>query len=411
MNELLVLSGMALSLTAIGSYERFTHNKAVRRIPLRIHVNGTRGKSSVTRLIAAGLRGANKRTVAKTTGTLARLILPNGRELPIYRKGRPNIIEQLGVIREAVEQRAEALVVECMALQPTLQSLSERLMIKANYGVITNARADHLDVMGPTEKDVARALAGSTPVQGVLFTTQGPFLNVFEQAAKDRGTRLIVTNDEDLNGVTDGDLKGFKYLEHRENLALVLRVLKELNIPKEQALPAMWHAEPDPGALTETVVDFFGRQLIFVNAFAANDPESTERIFRNTLETHPSAERTLAVINCRADRPDRSRQMGEAMSTWPLVDHYLVIGSGTYLFAKAAIQGVRVRGEDNRVVHHAIDPSRLVLAEDESIAQIFEHIVELLGRNGLAIGVANIGGPGLELTQFFKNRARLGGGK
>ena len=44
------------------------------KIPIRIHVNGTRGKSSVTRLIAAGLRAGGKRTFAKTTGTAPRVI-------------------------------------------------------------------------------------------------------------------------------------------------------------------------------------------------------------------------------------------------------------------------------------------------------------------------------------------------
>jgi hypothetical protein len=40
-------------------------------IPVRIHVNGIRGKSSVTRLIAAALREAGIRTVAKTTARRA----------------------------------------------------------------------------------------------------------------------------------------------------------------------------------------------------------------------------------------------------------------------------------------------------------------------------------------------------
>ncbi len=55
--------------------------------PLKIHVNGTRGKSTVTRLIAAGLRQASLPTVAKTTGSAARLIYPDGSETSWPRRG------------------------------------------------------------------------------------------------------------------------------------------------------------------------------------------------------------------------------------------------------------------------------------------------------------------------------------
>ena len=42
-----------LALVALYFVERLRHRRALAQIPLRIHVNGTRGKSSVTRLIAA----------------------------------------------------------------------------------------------------------------------------------------------------------------------------------------------------------------------------------------------------------------------------------------------------------------------------------------------------------------------
>ena len=57
-----------------GLIENYYHQKSVNSIPLRIHVNGTRGKSSVTRLIAAGLREGKLKTFAKTTGTTPRII-------------------------------------------------------------------------------------------------------------------------------------------------------------------------------------------------------------------------------------------------------------------------------------------------------------------------------------------------
>jgi hypothetical protein len=61
-------------LVFLGVQEAFFHKRNIAKIPIRIHVNGTRGKSSVVRLIAGALREQGIPTCAKTTGTLARFI-------------------------------------------------------------------------------------------------------------------------------------------------------------------------------------------------------------------------------------------------------------------------------------------------------------------------------------------------
>src|SRR5713226_3708402 len=101
-----------------GMWEYFRHQKNINAIPIRVMVNGTRGKSSVTRLIAAGLRSGGIKTLGKTTGTKPRLIYPNGSEVPIIRPGKANIIEQRMVFNKAVDLGVDALVVECMAVLP-----------------------------------------------------------------------------------------------------------------------------------------------------------------------------------------------------------------------------------------------------------------------------------------------------
>jgi poly-gamma-glutamate synthase PgsB/CapB len=180
MSGIVLLLGTTLLLVALGLIESLSHRRNLSRIPIRIHVNGTRGKSSVTRLIAAGLREGGIRTCAKTTGTLARMILPDASEYPVYRPVKPNINEQIRIINIAAACKAKALVIECMALQPYLQSMAERKLIKSTHGVITNARADHLDIMGPTEADVAMALAGMTPYGGKLFTGEQRHLDILK---------------------------------------------------------------------------------------------------------------------------------------------------------------------------------------------------------------------------------------
>src|SRR6185295_11895351 len=97
------------------------------------------------------------------------------------------------------------------------------------------------------------------------------------------------------------EMSGFSYVEHEENVALALEVCAELGVPRDVALTGMWRARPDPGAMIAIDVDFFGRHLVFVNGFAANDPESTERIWNICLDRYPDVQKRVAIFNCRAD--------------------------------------------------------------------------------------------------------------
>ena len=84
---------LALLAIAVGFLvmEQQFHRRRLRRIPLRIHVNGTRGKTSVARLTAELLCRAGTRTFAKTTGDHPELIRPDGRSARIRRRGAARI--------------------------------------------------------------------------------------------------------------------------------------------------------------------------------------------------------------------------------------------------------------------------------------------------------------------------------
>jgi gamma-polyglutamate synthase len=381
-------------LLIFGTLESFYHTRNLGKIPIRIHVNGTRGKSSVVRLIAGGLREQGIPTCAKTTGTLARFILPDGSEYPVFRPAGANVIEQVRVVDVAAANGAQVLVVECMALQPHLQWLCESRFIRSTHGVITNAREDHLDVMGPTEESVALALAGTTPIRGKLFTADKRHIPIFEQAARDRGSRLFVAEPEEAVAVTDEEIAKFPHVEHKENVALALKVCLDLGLSRETALRGMWKATPDPGALTTSPIRFFGRRIYFVNAFAANDPESTRQLWDYALQQYPQVEKRIVMFNCRADRPLRSQKLGEACASWTPADHYLLLGTGTYFFLRAAVS----RG---------ISVDKLIFAENKSDNDIFELIVELAGSSAVVVGMGNTKDQGLSLARFFHNRSIL----
>ena len=55
MDASLLVAGAAGLVSSLGAIESWIHRRNLARIPIRIHVNGARGKSSVTRHIAAGL--------------------------------------------------------------------------------------------------------------------------------------------------------------------------------------------------------------------------------------------------------------------------------------------------------------------------------------------------------------------
>ncbi len=370
------------------------HRRLLKRIPVRIHVNGTRGKTSVARLIAAGLRAGDKRVFAKTSGTLASVTDAKGNEFPVFRFSQPNIIEQMRVMRRVAKMSPDAVVFECMALQPRFQSLTETHMIRSTHGVITNARRDHLDVMGPTGRHVAVALSGSTPIGGRIFTCEQKHFDVLQAAAEDRGSEIQQITANQTAAVTEADLEGFKYREHAENVALSLAVCESLGVGREVALRGMAALEPEPGATQVCKLMFHGRELVFVNAFAANDPESTQSIWERVANRYgpDNGYRRIAVVNCRSDRPQRSHEIATAAANWSATDHFVVIGSGTMIFLREALK-------------QGIPAECITVEEGLPVRDIIESILELSGKHAVIVGMANIKGGGGEIARYFGNRA------
>ena len=62
------------------------------------------------------------------------------------------------LIARAARFRAEAVVVECMAIRKELIWASETYLIQATMAVITNARADHFEDLGEDPDAMADAL-------------------------------------------------------------------------------------------------------------------------------------------------------------------------------------------------------------------------------------------------------------
>jgi poly-gamma-glutamate synthase PgsB/CapB len=302
-------------LLVLGAWERVLRDRARHAVPIRIHVNGTRGKSTVTRLIWGALREAGIPAVAKTTGTAARLLLPDGSECPVRRLAPPSIREQLWLLRRAHRAGARAVVAECMAIQPELQWVSERDMVSATIAVVTNVRTDHTDAMGSALDQIAETLANTTPANGILVVGDRRFLPVFERRAAALGTRVVAAAPGDQG---DGSNSGWE----QANRAVALAVTRHLGIPDPVALDGMRKAQADPGAVKVGTALVGNRQVRFIDATAANDPESLALLLDGTREHRKVASADgadawhgtgtfIAVYNHRDDRGTRLRVFAE----------------------------------------------------------------------------------------------------
>lgn len=257
-------------MLGIGFIEKKRHQKNIDALPVRVNINGIRGKSTVTRLTTGILMEAGYKTVGKTTGTDARMIYwDTPEEKPIKRKPQgPNIGEQKEVMRETVERGANAIVSECMAVNPDYQIIFQEEPLQANIGVIVNVLEDHMDVMGPTLDEIAEAFTATIPYNGHLVITDSEYTDFFKEIAKKRNTEVIVA---DNSKITDEYLRKFEYMVFPDNASLALGVAQALGIDEDTAFRGMLNAPPDPGAMRILPLMDAKTPGHFVNGFAAND--------------------------------------------------------------------------------------------------------------------------------------------
>lgn len=409
MSNLIVLAVSAALLVA-GLVENALHQRRIRSIPIRVNVNGTRGKSTVTRLIAAGLRAGGLRTFAKTTGTTPRLILPDGSEEPIRRRGRARISEQLWVARQACRGQAEALVVECMALEPETQIVYEHQLVKSTIGVITNIRRDHLDVMGPELDDVAATLALTVPSNGHLVTVDGEFTDFLAAECERRGSVLQLA---DASSVSHDELARFAYTSFAENVAIALKVCELLGVDRTTALAGMVEAAPDPGVspVVDIVID--GRPLRVVNAFAANDVESTLKMWDDfVVPWRQQYDATFVLVNNRGDRPQRVEEMS-TMAARLGADAIFYVGDLQSLAirltpqASGAAAGANGAAAGASGAPIATGTARVTAISQRQPVAILSRVASALPAGGSALMflAGNTKGAGSALTEFILGQA------
>lgn len=385
-----LLTAGAISLGAYLTVEILRYQKHLRnlkKIKNRIHVNGTRGKSSVTRLIYQGLRANPENiVVAKTTGTEPRFLFPDGKELPVARPGKTNIIEQLRIIEKAVKLNANFFVTECMAITPEYIKIFEEKIMKSNVGVITNVREDHLDTMGPTIYEVARNLCLSLPLKGVAFTCEKRFFDIIKEEADKRKTELFYV---DSSWVSEEILEKFPYIEHRENIAIACAVCEYFGIEREKALESMFRVKPDPGVLERYIITGFGKKITFYSAFSANDPESASILWKRFSI---DKETKIIVFVLRSDRASRTESFLKFLGNEIKADFYIICGEHSFIVK-------------NSLIRKDIPHDKIITFTKPKPEDIFNEVMLLTKKESVCMGIGNIVGLGSKIKELFKSRS------
>lgn len=377
-------------IALIVEYRR--HKKAIYSIPIRIHVNGTRGKSSVTRLIGAGLRAGGVNNITKVTGTFPRLILEDGTETFIHRKASANILEQLSIIKYAADKNVQAMVMECMALQPQYQTVTEHMMIHSTISVMTNVRLDHTEIMGKTLEEIAITMGRTIPKNQHLFTSENLVGEELTKIADKRNTQIHFAFGND--SITKEDMDGFSYIEHRDNVALALAVCKHIGVDRKTALQGMHKAIPDVGILKKLRIEAYQKEILFYNAFAANDPDSTMMIWEMIRDEIGFKGSRILLLNTRQDRLDRTKQLAEMAATkiGDEADYIILIGQSCEV-----VEGM-VKG-------FGVPSNKIINLGWTTPENVFESILSKTTRASTTIAIGNMGGIGASTVEFFENKS------
>jgi len=361
--------------------ERALMRYARKQYALVIHVNGTRGKSTVTRMLHALLRCQGMAVFGKTTGSKPRFLLPDGTEKPVRRFGPANVREQrnmmiLGAFSGKPQKRA--LVFECNAVKEELQHISMK-WLKPDITVITNVREDHVQELGKPEQ-AAQAFAAAIPENSVLVTSEGNFRETWETAAKQKNLRFFYVERQEAGNCA-----------FPENVACVLGVADYLGIDRTRALKSIAEYEPDVGAFGIYSWKTNCNPVFFADARAANDVESTERLFAaafNAIRPDEDAKRILLIIN-REDRPERTWGFLQYIIDQNNVlrfDQYFCLGHVPLPFRMA----LKRKGLNFKIIRRVKDIDR-ELEKDR------EHTVFILG-------AGNYGGAGVLITQWLETK-------
>jgi len=297
--------------------EAFRVRRWTEAIPVRIAVTGTRGKSSVVRMLASVLREDGWRVLAKSTGAEAVLILPDGSERRVRRRGPASILEQIGLVGLGARYRVDALVAEVMSVHAENHRVESQRILRPQLVLVTNFRVDHLEAQGESEAEVARVLALDVPRGVRVLVPEAEWKEEYAEPFRRGGASLVRVGV----GVMVDEQTPPAWAE--SNRELVRGAARALGVEGEAIQRGIRNARHDMGALRIWRIPGPDRRGTWtvVNAFSANDPESTLLILEGLFgdgESGRPGRKPVGLLSLRRDRGDRSALWAEALASGAL---------------------------------------------------------------------------------------------
>ncbi|MCX8159445.1 MAG: poly-gamma-glutamate synthase PgsB [Candidatus Saccharicenans sp.] len=386
------------------SIEAARFRRDLKKIPVRIAVGGIRGKSSITRLIAGGLRPAGLKVMAKTTGSRPVLIYPDGHEQEIKRKGRATVLEQKKLAAVAATEKADFLVCEMMSIQPECLEAEARYLLQPQVLVLSNFRADHTEFLGRQREDIARAMLKAVPPGTLTFLPEEEFQPWMEDLAREKGFELrVVRSSFESAKLTEV----LPYPEFEPNVRLALAVLEHFGLTVDRARAGWADLNPDFGRPRVWKIGLSRKgHFFFVSLFAANDPESSllaMELITRRLGWQESWK--IGLLSVRADRGDRSRQWAEFLKSGEagFLESLILVGPGGRAVARKLRKWSRKSGPPVIILSET-DPERTL----EKIKELVENCQKRLPGSEekcLVFGLGNIVGFGRQLIEYLERTA------
>ncbi len=297
--------------------------RAVQSIPLRILVNGARGKTSAAIILHHILITNGCRAFAKTTGNQPLLHTETGHSIPIRRFAPASIIENIRFLRKMRRRNARAVILECNAIRPEMQHILGRLIFKAHYTVITNVLPDHQEFMGPTEVDMGRALVQCIHPRSAVYYPEA-YRSVFDEVRPEARKYIAVTNQE---------IDSSHIPIHNDLITEQWSVIKTLsehlsyNASDSMALFIdYWKHEQN-----KIKFDLPQNDARFINLFSANDTATTAQLLTRLFEHSGKPRKITLILNSRADRPLRTKAFAEYILHNFRNAHICLTGDGRHL--------------------------------------------------------------------------------
>ncbi len=356
-------------------------------------MTGTRGKSSVVRLLTSILREDGKKVLAKTTGSEVKHILPDGSETEVYRRGIPSIIEQKKLFKKAAKLQIDCIVAEIMSIHPENHYVESQQLLKPHFVVLTNVRLDHTYAMGKTEDDIASVYCLDIPEKATVFISEQEILPAFLKTVENQKAKLIVVQKGMSSALQKSDYES-KIIQFSENLDLVVSVAKHLDIDEQVILKGIQNAKQDIGGLKiwKYQSKASGKISYLVNAFAANDPKSTIEIISFVKNRIPFAsENFIGLLNLRSDRGDRTAQWIEALKN----------GAGQH-FKKVFVTGAHTNAVKRKV-------KSISVLKEKYPAKITEELITEIDDQAIIFGFGNFGGNGKMLVDYWNQIGEVHG--